>query len=150
MRLWTLHPSLLDSKGLVALWREGLGAQAALHELTNGYSKHPQLNRWRGYLGSFSVYMKYVYRDSAARGYNFQQSKLIDTKGMGAIPLIVTIGQVKYELKHLLTKLEHRDPKQFHLIIEILANSKGSYDLLVNPIFVIDYNWDKVESWEKV
>lgn len=27
MRLWSLHPKYLDSKGLVALWREGLLAQ---------------------------------------------------------------------------------------------------------------------------
>ena len=27
MRLWSLHPSLLDQKGLVALWREALLAQ---------------------------------------------------------------------------------------------------------------------------
>ncbi|MFR6354685.1 pyrimidine dimer DNA glycosylase/endonuclease V, partial [Akkermansia sp.] len=27
MRLWSLHPSYLDSAGLVALWREGLLAR---------------------------------------------------------------------------------------------------------------------------
>ncbi len=30
MRLWSLHPKYLDSKGLVALWREGLLARAVL------------------------------------------------------------------------------------------------------------------------
>ena len=30
MRLWSLHPSLLDQKGLVALWREALLAQKVL------------------------------------------------------------------------------------------------------------------------
>ena len=30
MRLWSLHPRYLDSKGLVALWREALLAQAVL------------------------------------------------------------------------------------------------------------------------
>ena len=28
MRLWSLHPRYLDAKGLVALWREALLAQA--------------------------------------------------------------------------------------------------------------------------
>ncbi|WP_338140756.1 pyrimidine dimer DNA glycosylase/endonuclease V [Candidatus Nitrotoga sp. 1052] len=28
MRLWTLHPCYLDSRGLVALWREALLAQS--------------------------------------------------------------------------------------------------------------------------
>ena len=30
MRLCSLHPQYLDAKGLVALWREGLLAQAVL------------------------------------------------------------------------------------------------------------------------
>lgn len=30
MRLWTLHPKYLDTKGLVALWREALLAQKVL------------------------------------------------------------------------------------------------------------------------
>ncbi|HWP85543.1 MAG TPA: pyrimidine dimer DNA glycosylase/endonuclease V, partial [Terriglobia bacterium] len=37
MRLWSLHPSLLDSKGLVALWREALLAQKVLRGETKGY-----------------------------------------------------------------------------------------------------------------
>ena len=30
MRIWSLHPEYLDSRGLVALWREALLAQAVL------------------------------------------------------------------------------------------------------------------------
>jgi len=37
MRIWTLHPKYLDTKGLVALWREVLLAQAVLIEQTRGY-----------------------------------------------------------------------------------------------------------------
>ena len=36
MRLWSLHPRYLDAKGLVALWREGLLAQAVLKGQTKG------------------------------------------------------------------------------------------------------------------
>jgi hypothetical protein len=43
VRLWSLHPSLLDRLGLVALWREGLLAQKVLLGKTNGYRFHPQL-----------------------------------------------------------------------------------------------------------
>ena len=43
MRLWSLHPSLLDQKGLVALWREALLAQKVLQGKTKGYRSHPQL-----------------------------------------------------------------------------------------------------------
>ena len=48
MRLWSLHPSLLDPAALVAGWREGLLAQAVLLGRTKGYRNHPQLERFRG------------------------------------------------------------------------------------------------------
>src|SRR5438477_2394841 len=47
MRLWTLHPRHLDAAGLVALWREALLAQAVLLGRTRGYTRHPQLQRFR-------------------------------------------------------------------------------------------------------
>jgi len=47
MRLWSLHPGYLDSKGLVALWREGLLAQYVLLGKTKGYKNHPHLNRFK-------------------------------------------------------------------------------------------------------
>jgi pyrimidine dimer DNA glycosylase len=47
MRLWTLHPKYLDARGLVALWREGLLAQAVLCGQTQEYRFHPQLVRFR-------------------------------------------------------------------------------------------------------
>ena len=47
MRLWSIHPEYLDAKGLVALWREALLAQNVLLGNTKGYTKHPQLNRFK-------------------------------------------------------------------------------------------------------
>lgn len=47
MRLWSLHPSYLDSIGLIALWREGLLARKVLLGQTKGYTRHPQLIRFR-------------------------------------------------------------------------------------------------------
>ncbi|WP_308727259.1 MULTISPECIES: pyrimidine dimer DNA glycosylase/endonuclease V [unclassified Arthrobacter] len=47
MRLWSLHPELLDAKGLVACWRETLLAQKTLAGQTAGYVNHPQLVRFR-------------------------------------------------------------------------------------------------------
>ena len=41
MRLWSLHPQYLDPKGLVALWREALLAQAVLRGVTKGYRLAP-------------------------------------------------------------------------------------------------------------
>ena len=48
MRLWSIHPQYLDTKGLVALWREALLAQNVLHGNTKGYKNHPQLLRFKG------------------------------------------------------------------------------------------------------
>lgn len=36
MRIWSLHPKYLDSKGLIALWRESLLAQKVLMGKTSG------------------------------------------------------------------------------------------------------------------
>jgi len=47
MRLWTVHPRYLDTKGLLAAWREGLLAQKVLQDKTSGYRNHPQLLRFR-------------------------------------------------------------------------------------------------------
>jgi len=47
VRLWSVHPEYLDSRGLVALWREALLAQAVLRGETRGYRRHPRLARFR-------------------------------------------------------------------------------------------------------
>jgi len=45
MRLWSIHPSYLDRKGLVALWGERLLAENILEGKTKGFKNHPQLFR---------------------------------------------------------------------------------------------------------
>ena len=47
MRIWSIHPKYLDSKGLVALWREALLAKNVLEGKTKGYRNHPQLERFK-------------------------------------------------------------------------------------------------------
>lgn len=47
MRIWSLHPSLLDTKGLVALWRETLLAKHVLEGKTKGYTNNPQIKRFK-------------------------------------------------------------------------------------------------------
>lgn len=63
MRLWSLHPVYLDSKGLVALWREGLLAKKVLQGRTKGYKNHPQLLRFKTLddsINAISLYLKNV------------------------------------------------------------------------------------------
>jgi hypothetical protein len=111
MRLWSIHPSYLDAKGLVALWREALLAQAVLRNQTKGYKNHPQLDRFKktddpvAYIGA---YLKAVYDESCRRGYCFTESRIYCPGKAGKIP--VTEGQVEFEWRHFLAKMEIRDP----------------------------------------
>lgn len=94
----------------MALWREGLLARAVLAGRTRGYTRHPQLDRFRaardpraaldGYLGA-------VLAESRARGWRFSARKI---RPPARPPrLRVTRGQVRFEWRHLLAKLRARD-----------------------------------------
>ena len=111
MRLWTLHPKYLDARGLVALWREALLAQAVLKGLTSGYTRHPQLNRFRASafpLESIASYLQAVYAEATNRGYCFDVTKITATSSVQSI--LVTRGQLDYEWAHLAIKLRARAP----------------------------------------
>lgn len=111
MRLWSIHPCYLDAKGLVALWREGLLAQAVLAGETKGYRHHPQLARFKASpdpASSIAAYLKEVHAESVRRGYRFDESKIGHTPDLNR--LTVTQGQLDHEWGHLLAKLKARDP----------------------------------------
>lgn len=111
MRLWSLHPKYLDARGLVALWREGLLAQAVIRGRTSGYRHHPQLQRFRAAPsppGAIADYLRSVHGEAIARGYEFDAAKIGKTRTAGVIA--VTRGQVAYEWAHLMAKLAVRDP----------------------------------------
>ncbi|MXY15370.1 MAG: DNA lyase [Proteobacteria bacterium] len=140
MRLWTLHPSYLDSKGLVALWREGLLAQAVLRGQTKGYRNHPQLQRFRSTSkpeAFIARYLKTVYDEASRRDYTFDSSKLMPAPRDGTIR--VTRGQLAFERAHLQKKLQVRDPEWLaqHPIGDV-----------VHPLFLIVPGG--VEDWERV
>lgn len=110
MRLWSLHPKYLDSRGLVSLWREGLLAQAVLNGKTTGYRHHPQLDRFRerpSPVGAIAEYLRAVYKESQARGYQFNRDKINRKRDLGAA--IVTRDQLLYEWDHLVEKVAGRD-----------------------------------------
>ncbi len=117
MRLWSLHPSLLDQKGLVALWREALLAQKVLQGRTKGYRHHPQLYRFlrcRTPLSTISAYLRAVQEEASRRGYSFDSSKIAGKRRPRL--LSVTQGQLDFELRHLKAKLRHRDPRSSRVI----------------------------------
>jgi hypothetical protein len=142
MRLWSLHPSLLDSRGLVALWREALLAQKVLRGATQGYRHHPQLERFResgNPVRAIANYLWSVADEATERGYNFDVSKIARKRGETVIP--VTRGQLAYELTHLKQKLQRRDPKRLKLV-ERLERVKA------NPIFKAVKG--PPASWERI
>jgi Pyrimidine dimer DNA glycosylase len=111
MRLWSLHPRYLDGKGLVAVWREGLLAQAVLAGKTRGYRSHPQLVRFRQTITPrthIATYLHGVRDEAMVRGYRFNSRKI--GRGARAGRLQVTEGQLAYEWAHLKSKLRKRDP----------------------------------------
>src|SRR5579872_1302048 len=117
MRLWSLHPSLLDRVGLVALWREALLAQKVLAGITKGYRHHPQLDRFRQSRNpkrAIAIYLWSVADEAKERGHHFDVSKIKMPRGIVTIP--VTKGQLAYEFTHLKQKLRQRDPKRLEWI----------------------------------
>ena len=112
VRLWSLHPKYLDSRGLVALWREALLAQAVLRGQTKGYRHHPQLERFRDQhspVGAIADYLRSVHAEAGVRGYEFAGEKISPSRTSGV--LVVTRGQLMHEWDHLMAKLVVRDPQ---------------------------------------
>lgn len=140
MRLWSIHPEYLDSKGLVALWREALLAQKVLRGETKGYKNHPQLIRFKrtgNPLGAIAIYLKYVAVEADKRGYKFDKSKILNKSIKSQ--LLVTEGQARYEFKHLLTKLKTRDFATYQKL-------KLTEEIKLHPIFKLQDG--EVEEWE--
>ena len=142
MRLWSIHPEYLDAKGLVALWREALLAQNVLLGNTKGYKRHPQLQRFKNTnnpIGAIASYLWSIIDEAERRGYNFNRSKIVNKKANSRIS--VTSGQVEYEFKHLLGKLNERDP-------DLYSQLKTVNKIKINPIFKKVYG--NVEDWENI
>jgi hypothetical protein len=113
MRLWSLHPSLLDRMGLLALWREGLLAQKVLLGKTTGYRFHAQLKRFQASqdpVAAISTYLWAVVDEARVRGYTFDASKI--TVRRRGIRIPVTWGQLEFERAHLRKKLRLRDQRR--------------------------------------
>jgi hypothetical protein len=140
MRLWSLHPKHLDARGLVALWREALLAQAVLMGKTKGYLNHSQLIRFKEQdspLDFIAEYLRHVQQEATNRGYHFSATKIGCYKTTSTIT--VTGGQMEFEWKHLLAKLKVRDQKWLNQL---------SGDIQPHPIFRVIPG--DIEKWERV
>ena len=151
MRLWSIHPLYLDTRGLVACWREGLLAQKALAGETKngGYQSHPQLDRFRidgapNTTGRIRHYLYHIWIESKRRGYNFNLSKIEPIPIASGQLIRVTTGQLHYELEHLHSKLVHRGHDHW---------SKSAISLTHDPVphpFFLPITKDQIEPWEKL
>ncbi|MFI5187968.1 MAG: pyrimidine dimer DNA glycosylase/endonuclease V [Chitinophagales bacterium] len=141
MRIWSIHPKYLDSKGLVAVWRETLLAKTVLKNKTKGYKNHPQLHRFKESkkpLHCINQYLVEIYKEAEKRNYSFDKSKI--KKDFKRSTLTVTTGQVDFEIRHLKRKLKLRDRKKLKEIM--LVRKFESH-----PLFKIIEG--ETESWEK-
>jgi hypothetical protein len=142
MRIWSFHPKYLDTKGLVALWREALLAKKVLENKTKGYKNHPQLDRFKNSihpLDSINYYLSIIFVEASARNFNFDKEKFKQKNKI--IKQKVTEGQLRYEFEHLKQKLLVRDPKKIEEIKVVQLPEP-------HPLFeMINGN---IESWEKV
>ena len=141
MRLWSLDPSYLDARGLVALWREALLARTVLEGKTRGYRHHPQLERFRAHrnpVAAIDGYLRSVYAESLRRGYRFDAGKIGPAARVGRMP--VTEGQLRYELAHLRAKLKRRDPARCRELRGVQAAAPNRFFRVVPG---------PVEEWER-
>ncbi len=131
MRLWSIHPQYLDSRGLVALWREALLAQAVLAGRTKGYRSHPQLDRFRAGsrpLGLLARYLHGVRAEADARGYCFDATRILERPARSRLE--VPAGQLAWEWVHLLGKLKARSPATYRHCLTVA-------DPIPHPLFRI-------------
>jgi hypothetical protein len=141
MRLWTMHPKYLDTKGLLALWREALLAQAVLAGRTRGYTRHPQLERFKKAqdpLAAVGAYLSGVHKEGWRRGYCFDATKIIAHTDTDKID--VTRGQLDFEWNHLLNKLVFRDPVRYGMFKKLDMPE-------THPIFCLTEG--DIETWER-
>ena len=112
MRIWSIHPKYLDSKRIVAQWREALLCRAVLEGKTKGYKNHPQFLRVKEHVQPhyfINMFLYEIWEEGKRRKYDFDKSKLMDDLyqkfGEPLQPMEVTDMQLEYEFRHLQNKL---------------------------------------------
>jgi len=172
MRLWSLHPKYLDSKGLVALWREALLAKHVLEGRTKGYRNHPQLNRFKNSgcaVEMINRYLKVVYDESIARNYRFDKDKFkisydikISPEMKMSYAIEISSSDIKIPPdtdkafdKKIPVRSGQMEYEKEHLLKKLKTRDPERYDWMIhidnvecNPIFeIVDGD---VEEWEIV
>lgn len=157
MRIWSIHPRYLDTVGLTAAWREGLGARTSLRRRLDaraagvtptGYAAHAQLARFEAEpdpIAALDAYLHGIVDEAEARGYRYDRSKLTAPVGVPQMP--VTLGQLDYEARLLLDKLKRRSRVNVHAV-DLLTNAV-EWSLAAPHPMLCPVDGD-VEAWERV
>lgn len=160
MRLWSLSPQYLDSKGLVAVWREGLLALNVLREGKGAYYNHPQLERFKNVYNPYpcknpeyyiTAYLYWILIEGELREYKFNRAKLNLTDAwktaisFGDFTMPITEGQLEYEWKHLQKKLHQRDYNKCRE--NVIECCSSGLHIKPHPLFRVIKG--DVESWER-
>jgi hypothetical protein len=128
--------------GLGAQWREALLAQKVIQGETKGWRNHPQLIRFKEHprpIKATGYYLNEIYHEAVKRGYNYNYSKILPPVN-NIEKIQINQGQINYEFKILMERLEKRSPKKFEENLE-------EHYVLVHPLFKIREG--PPEPWEK-
>lgn len=124
----------------MALWREGLLAQAVLENRTKGYRHHPQLVRFKAHRApraAINAYLRAVFAEARSRGFAFDRRKIGTARRAGRIAC--TTGQLEHEWAHLLRKLKARSPALYRRWRRESPEPHPLFSLVAGP----------TEPWEK-
>jgi len=145
-RLWTLHPSLLDQKGIGGCWRERYTAELGLRGLTENHANHSALIRFKAQpdpVAAIGCYGIYLWDDANRRGYHYNFDLIHDPSDF-VYRIPVTEGQVEFEYNYLFSKLFWRGSiKEAEKLREYTPDN-----VPLHPLFY-RVEGDKKEEWEK-
>jgi hypothetical protein len=108
---------------------------------TRGYTRHPQLLRFREQhdpIHAIAGYLHHVAVEAESRGYQFDRSKL--APWIEQVPVSLTDGQLAVEWKHLKAKLRVRNPERYRQLARVK-------EPLPHPSFIVIAG--PVAAWER-
>lgn len=118
LRIWRIHPSYLDQKGLCGQWFEGIIAKNSLEDPDSRWYNIANSN-FDDRLQAID-YLVPIHQEARKRGYNFNM-KHLEIWSPNIYPRIpVTWDELLEEMKILLKRVEKRDPKWFRKIDAML------------------------------